>query len=85
MHRVQKLASDSGHIYARDAETRLRFRAYLCPGCRNMPQIQGILMPGVHKRVPDLGHINELSKWFALNLGQHIARWAIYALRKNVV
>ena len=50
-----------------------------------MPLIQGIFMPGVHKSVPDLEHINELSKWFALNLGQHIARWAIYALRQIVV
>ena len=32
-------------------------------------------MPGVHKSVPDPGHINELSKWSALNLGQYIARW----------
>ena len=26
-------------------------------------------MPGVQKSVPDLGQKNELSKWFALNLG----------------
>jgi hypothetical protein len=30
----------------------------------------------VHKSVPNLGLKNELSKWFALNLGQYIARWA---------
>jgi hypothetical protein len=30
----------------------------------------------VHKSVPDLGQINELSKWFALNPGQYIARCA---------
>ena len=33
-------------------------------------------MPGVHKSVPNLGLKNELSKWFALNLGQQIAQWA---------
>jgi len=35
-----------------------------------------MFIPGVHKSVPDLGHINKLSKWSALNLGQYIARWA---------
>ena len=36
---VQKPASDSGDIYARGAETCLRFKGHLCPGCRDMPQI----------------------------------------------
>ena len=53
MHGVQKPASDSGHTYAWCAETCLRSRAYLCMGCIDPPQIQGISMHGVHKRVPD--------------------------------
>jgi len=57
MPRVQKLALDSGHIYAQGAETCLRFRAYLCTGCRNMPQIQGISMHGMQKHASDSGHI----------------------------
>ena len=50
---VQKPASDSGDIYARGAETCLRFKGHLCPGCRDMPQIQGTFMPGVQKHDPD--------------------------------
>ena len=50
---VQKPASDSGDIYARCAETCLRFKGHLCPGCRDMPQIQGTFMPGVQKHDPD--------------------------------
>ena len=51
---VHKPASDSRDIYARCAETCLRFRAHLCPVCRNPPQIQGTFMPGVHCLPPDL-------------------------------
>ena len=47
MHGVQKPASDSGHIYARCAETHLRFR----------PQIQDTFMHGVQKLASDSGHI----------------------------
>ena len=65
MHGVQKRASVSGHTYARGAETRLSFRAYLCMGCINVPQIQGISLHRVHKSLPDLGHKNEIPKWFA--------------------
>ena len=50
---VQKHASDSGDIYARGVETSLRFRAHLCPGGRDKPQIQGTLMPGVQKHDPN--------------------------------
>ena len=57
MHSRQKQAPDSGHIYARGAETCLRLKAYLCMGCRNVPQIQGISMYGVQKRASDSGHI----------------------------
>ena len=64
---VHKLASDSGHTYAWCAETRLRFGTYLCMVCINPPQIQGILMYGVHKYVPVLGHINEIPKWSDTN------------------
>ena len=53
MHGVQKRAPDSGQTYARGAETCLRFRAYLCTGCRNVPRIQGILMHGGQKHDPD--------------------------------
>ena len=49
MHGGQKRASDSGHTYARGAETCLRFRGCLCTVGRNMPQIQGILLHGVHR------------------------------------
>ena len=56
MHGVHKLASDSGHTYAWGAETCLRFRTYLCIGCRNMPQIRDILMHGVQKLASDSGH-----------------------------
>jgi hypothetical protein len=35
--------------------------------CINPPQIQGILMYGVHKYVPVLGHINEIPKWSDTN------------------
>jgi hypothetical protein len=59
---VQKHASDSGHIYAWGAETRLRFGADLCMGCRNVPRIQGRLLHGVHNVPPDLGLINEIPK-----------------------
>ena len=55
MHGVQKLASDSGHVIARGAETCLGFRACHCTGCRNMPQIQGIFLHGVQKRASDSG------------------------------
>ena len=51
---VQKHASDSRHIYARCAETCLRFEGHFCPVCRNLPQIQGTFMPGVHDLPPDL-------------------------------
>ena len=57
MHGVQKPASVSGYIYARCAETCLRFRAYLCTGCRNMPQFQGTFMHGVQKPASNSGHI----------------------------
>ena len=57
MHGVQKPASDLGHTYARCAETRPRFKAYLCTVCRNPPQIQGIFMHGVQKPASDSGHI----------------------------
>ena len=56
MHGGQKRASDSGHTYARGAETCLRFRAYLCTGCRNPPQIQGMFMHGGQKHASDSGH-----------------------------
>ena len=42
----ENLAPDSGHIYARGVETCPRFRAHLCTGGRNMPQIQGTFMHG---------------------------------------
>ena len=64
MHGVQKRASDSGHIYAWGAETCLRFRAYLCMGCRNPPQFQGILMHGVHKLASDSGQTFQTLEWF---------------------
>ena len=57
MHGVQKPDPDPGDIYARWAETCLRFKAHLCPVCRNLPQIQGTFMPGVQKHAPDSGHI----------------------------
>ena len=57
MHGVQKRASDSGHTYAWGAETCLRFRAYLCTGCRNLSEIQGKSMHGVQKLASDSGHI----------------------------
>ena len=59
MHGVQKRASDSGDIYAQDAETCLSFRGHLCTGCRNMPQIQDRLLPGVHSLPRVLGQINQ--------------------------
>ena len=67
MHIGQKSASDPGDINARGAETCLRFRAYLCTGCRNMPQIQGIIMHWGQKPTLDLGDI--------------YARWAETRLR----
>jgi hypothetical protein len=30
----------------------------------------------VHKSIADLGHINEIPKWFALNPGHDYAQWA---------
>ena len=57
MHGVHKRVSDSGHIYARWVETCLRFRAYLCMGGGNVPQIQVISMHGVYKHASDPGHI----------------------------
>ncbi len=39
----------------------LRFRAYFCPGCIDVPQIQGVFMPGVHRHVPDFGQT--LPRW----------------------
>ena len=50
---VQKPASDPGDIYARGAETRLRFKGHFCPVCRNPPQIQGTFLPGVQKPASD--------------------------------
>lgn len=44
---------DSGQSYAQGAETCLRFRTYLCTVCRNLPQIQGTFMHGVHNLPPD--------------------------------
>jgi len=38
---MQRSDSNLGDIYARRAETRLRFKADLCPGCRDLTQIQG--------------------------------------------
>ena len=35
------------------------------PGCKNQPEIWGTFMHGVHNVPPDLGHINEILKWFA--------------------
>ena len=52
---VQKHASDSGDIYARGVETSLRFRAHLCPGCRNMTQTEGTFMHSVQKLALDSG------------------------------
>ena len=49
---VQKPDPDPGDIYARGAETRLRFEGHFCPVCRNMPQIQGTFMHGVHYLPP---------------------------------
>ena len=46
MHGVQKLDLNLGDIYAQGTETCLRFKGYLCPGGRDMSQIQGIFMPG---------------------------------------
>ena len=40
---------------------------------KSLPQIWDITLPGVHKSVPDLGHINEIPKWFALNSGYDFA------------
>ena len=57
MHGVQKRASDSGHIYARGAETCPRFWTYLCTRGRDMSQIQGISMHGVQSHAPDSRHI----------------------------
>ena len=54
---VQKPASDPGDIYARGAETRLRFKGHFCPVCRNPPQIQGTFLPGVQKPASDSRHI----------------------------
>ena len=54
---VQKPDPDPGDIYARCAETRLRFKGHLCPVCRNPPQIQGTFMPDVQKHDPDSRHI----------------------------
>ena len=78
MHGVQKHASDSRQIYARGAETCLRFRVGLCTGGRNMPQIQGRFMHGMQKYASDSGHINDNPKWSVQNLGHD------YALRLKV-
>ena len=55
MHGGQKHAPDSGQTYAQGAETCPRFRADLCTGGRNVPQIQGRLMHREQKRAPDSG------------------------------
>ena len=55
MHGGQKHASDSGDNYALGAETCLRSGGHLCTVGRNPPQIQGISLHGVHKRVSNLG------------------------------
>ena len=41
MHGMQRHASDSGQTYAQGAETRLKLKGHLCPGCRDMNQILG--------------------------------------------
>ena len=48
---------DSGHFYAQRVQTCLSFRAYLCTGFRNLPQIQGTFMHRVHKPASGSGHI----------------------------
>ena len=50
---IEKPALNPGQTYAQGAETCLRFRAHLCPGGRNMSQIQGTFMHGVHCLPPD--------------------------------
>ena len=45
----------------------LKFRAYFCPGGRNVPQIQGRLMHEGHRHAPDSGQTFALWKrqmWF---------------------
>ena len=74
MHGVQKSASNPGHVYAWGAEVCPKPRACLCMGCRSLPEIRGMFLPRVHKSAPNLRLINELAKWFALNLGHIIPR-----------
>ena len=44
LHGGQRHAPDSGQTFARGAETCPRFRADLCTGGRDVPQIQGRLL-----------------------------------------
>ena len=61
MHWVQERASDSGHIYARGAETRPRFRAYYsdlgmaCPRFWAQYSDLGMACPGFWAYYSDLG------------------------------
>ena len=68
MHGVHKLVSVLWHIYALGVETCLSFRAYLCMGCINVPQIQGIFLHGVHNVPQDLGQINEIPDNYGMTI-----------------
>ena len=64
MHRVQKPDPNLGDVYARGAETCLRFKGYLCTGCKSMPRIQGMffrcqnVFPRIGVRFSDVGMVS---------------------------
>ena len=52
------LPEDFGQAIPRGVKPCPKSGSYLCTGCRNVPQIRGIFLPGVQKRASDSGHIS---------------------------